>query len=212
MKNKIFLRLSLVITLIMIAVCVEGAFASWHYYLNPSTEANTTMTPNASIFEYKPDEVLPGDQQATELHQNHLNLINSIVDHDNYGLNASDKSKPIVRLLLESGAGIVYGNQNVQGGNLKHMLVGGSDVNRLMFVAEYETDTKYNSYTFLEADAKSSNVDRYITVYKTVIIKNGNRWEATTSYYGKAKVFEPGVVSYSIDVTTWEYVSQASIT
>ena len=126
----------------------------------------------------------------------------SIVNHVDYGLNAN--KKPIIRnLLLKDRVGIVYGDQSVSGGNLKHMLLNTSDVNALMYAVEYVSDTEFNAYTFIESELDSDNVGSYIQVYKTTIVNDGG-WKATLSYEGRAKVCRPGVVSYSVDVTTWE--------
>lgn len=42
-------------------------------------------------------------------------------------------------------------------------------------------------------------------VYKTKIVKE-SQWLAKESFAGKAKVFYPKAVDYSIDVTTWVVV------
>ena len=180
---------------------INGVVATWVYSNEPSIGAEDDTHAGIIPFEYKPVEILPSDKEDTQLHVNHFNLISSIVNHVDYGLNAN--KKPIIRELLLDDHGVVYGDQNVSGGNLKHMLLNTSDVNALMYVVEYVTDTEFNAYTFVDAEADSDNVGQYIQVYKTVIKKN-TKWEATLSYEGRAKVFRPGVVSYSIDVTTWE--------
>ena len=192
--------LLLSIVLIMSFTCL-GVYATWTYNAFID-DAETPIIPIVKEFEYRPEEVLPGDKEDTKLHENHYNLLTSIVSHVDYGLNAS--KKPIIRELLLDGHGVVYGDQNVSGGNLKHMLLNTSDVNALMFVVEYVSDTEFNAYTFVDKEANSDSVGQYIQVYKTVIKKN-TKWESTLSYEGRAKVFRPGIVSYSIDVKTWEH-------
>ncbi len=203
MRSKLIIRLATLFVCFLLILSGGAVFASWSYYLLPVSDINQSVPTTLLPFKYKPEEILPGDQEATDLHINHFNIIDSIVNHITYGLNAT--KKPIVRELLEDGAGVVYGNQNVQGGNLKHMLINTSDVDALMFVVEYVTDTEYNAYTFLNSEIKSENVGKYIEVYKTVIEK-GDRWVATTSFKGKAMVFDPAITSYSIQVNTWEFV------
>ena len=196
------LRLPLLLfTVIFAIITTTGVFAAWHYATSFAYGDNENANISIIEFKYNPEEVLPSDKEDTELHLNHYNLINSIVNHIDYGLNAN--KKPIIRNLLLDEHGVVYGNQSVSGGNLKHMLLNTSDVNALMFVVEYVSDTEFNAYTFIEREASSSNVGNYIQVYKTIIVKEST-WKAMLSYEGRAKVFRPGVVSYSIDVTTWE--------
>ena len=93
--------LSLIISLALI----PGVSASWKYSGESLEQQNTNLSMVMDEFYYAPEEVLPGDDGATELHQNHYNLVANIVNHVTYGLNAT--SKPIVRKLLEDGAGVV---------------------------------------------------------------------------------------------------------
>ena len=198
----------ILLTLLFAIVTTSGVFATWYYSIEISVGADREALIGIIEFEYKPEEVLPGEEQDTKLHENHFNLITSIVNHIDYGLNAT--KKPIVKELLLENHGVVYGDQNVQGGNLKHMLLNTSDVNKLMYVVEYVSDTEFIAYTFSQNDLTSINVGQYIQVYKTVI-KYSNKWEATLSYEGRAKVFEPGIVSYSIEVKTWEHFHNNTI-
>ena len=191
--------------LIVVILSTVGVYATW-YYTGTVEDFQTGIDLGVEIFEYKPEEVLPGDQEATELHENHNNLVKNIVNHIDYGLNAT--KKPIVRKLLEDGAGVVYSNQNVSGGNLKHMMLDSSDVESLMFCVEYVTDTEYNAYTFSGKLVGSQNIGVWIDVYKTVITKTGKTWVATKSFIGKAQIStvytsSDGQVT-SIDVKTWK--------
>ena len=199
--------LTLLIALVM-CLATASAYAVWTYASEPTNSTQNALSLGGIPFKYAPSQILPGDQDSTDLHSNHLNLIGNIVNHIDYGLNAT--KKPIIREMLEEGAGVVYSGQNVQGGNLKHMLVNTSDVDALAFVVQYSTATEFIAYTFCENDANGDNLGDYIEVYKTVIEKKNTKWEATLSYKGEAKVFDPGIVSYSIDVTTWKSATQAS--
>ena len=173
MKNlkKVFL-----IATLLVMVSIGSVSASWFYYLEPTPVSQGQVGIGMGMFEYAPEEVLPGDKEATELHENHYNLITNIVSHVDYGLNAN--KKPIVRKLLEDGAGVVYSNQNVSGGNLKHMMLDSSDVESLMFAVAYYTDTEYHAYTFSSAKVKSGLEGTVIDVYKTIIVKeNISGWQ-----------------------------------
>ena len=201
MRFKHLPVLCLLLLIVSLAL-IPGVSASWKYSGETLEQQNTNLSMVMDEFYYAPEEVLPGDDGATELHQNHYNLVTNIVNHVTYGLNAT--SKPIVRKLLEDGAGVVYSNQNVQGGNLKHMLLSSSDVEKLMFAVEYVTATEYHAYTFASTYVTSNNVGNYIVAYKTVMVKGENgKWVATTSYVGQAQVFRTPVSVLSINVKTW---------
>lgn len=191
--------------MLVVILSTVGVYAIW-FYTGTVEDFQTGIDLGVEIFEYKPEEVLPGDQEATELHENHNNLIKNIVNHIDYGLNAT--KKPLVRELLEDGAGVVYSNQNVTGGNLKHMLLDSSDVERLMFCVEFVTATEYNAYTFSSNLVGSQNIGVWIDVYKTVIIKTENTWVATKSFIGKAQISTVYTSSSeqvtSINVKTWK--------
>ncbi len=180
---------------------IGGVYATWQYSFLPVAGQDVQVGVGLIDFYYKPEEILPGGDDATTLHENHLNLINNIVNHIDYGLNAT--KKPIVLELLLEEKDKVYSNQNVTGGNLKHMLLDSSDVENLMFVVEYISDVEFAAYTFSGKQATYSNMDAYVTVYKTQIIKEDGRWKATRSFSGQAKVFRPTVVNISVNIDTW---------
>ena len=200
MKFKPLLRWILVGCIAMV-VLVPGVFATWRYSYLPVGSQGIELNNTLVEFYYKPEELLPGDDDATELHENHLRLIENIVNHIDYGLNAT--KKPIVLQLLKTEKDKVYSDQNVQGGNLKHMLLDSSDVENLMFVVEYVTDTEFAAYTFSGVKASYSNMDSFIEVYKTQILYENGRWKATRSFTGQSKVFRPGIVDISVNVDTW---------
>ena len=198
--SKIRLFLFGFLSLIILVSCTTGVFATWKYSSNYNTIYADTQIKVGMLGEnWAGSDTLPEDILIGE---DHYGLIYNIINHSTYGLNAPNNAKPIVRKLLEGGAGVVYGDQNVQGGNLKHMLLNTSSVDKLMFVVEYVTATEYNAYTFIHSQANRDNLGEYILVYKTRIVKE-SQWVGKESMVGKAKVFDPKAVDYSIDVTTW---------
>ena len=202
-------RLSVIVVFIIVVASLfatTNVYAFWSY-TEPVGESSYLMgSVGMGEFIFTPEEVLPGDKEATSLGENHLNLVNNIVSHVDYGLNAT--KKPIVRKLLEDGVPVVYCDQNVSGGNLKHMMIGSNDVDSLMFCVEYVTATEYNAYTFSGNLVERPNVGVIIDVYKTVIVKNGTRWTADRSYLGKAEIAvvyaSSGEQLLSIDQKTWK--------
>jgi hypothetical protein len=95
----------------------------------------------------------------------------------------------------------------VQGGNLKHLLIDSVDsANALYFVVTKISDTEYHAFTCRYSDIMTYPVGYEIEAYKTVLTKESGKWGARYSYYGRAKVNSPGIVSRAVDVTTWYYV------
>ncbi|MBQ3066412.1 MAG: hypothetical protein IJD18_00130 [Clostridia bacterium] len=206
------LRLPLIVVLTLCIACtlVVGLNAQWIYpdlslSLGDSNGANITL----QEFEYTPDEVLPGgdqNDQEVEVGQNHNSLIDRIVNHVTYGLNAT--KKPIVKdLLLEDGLKAVYSNQTVSGGNLKHILIDDASMEALDFAVKYETDTFLTAYTFASKYLTSSQVGQTIEVYKTDIVLENGTWVAKRSYKGTAvvsRVFVQNKQIVNIDVFGWK--------
>jgi hypothetical protein len=93
----------------------------------------------------------------------------------------------------------------VQGGNLKHVMIDGVyESDRLYFVLEKVSDTKYLAYTMRYYDIRDHSIGTEIEVYMTVLEEGSNGvWTATQSYQGYARVNDPSIVSRAIDVTTW---------
>ncbi len=187
MRIKIFTRLLLVVVLSVFFCTIVGAVATWRFSELPAVGMGNDFNVTLNVFDFKPSEILPSDKEDTQLHSNQYNLIESIVNHKDYGLNAT--KKPIVRELLEDGAGVVYGNQNVQGGNLKHLMIDGTYAYGLLFQIEYVSETEYITYTYVGSDVKLAKLESEIVVYKTIMRKGDNKkWTAPVSYYGKAPV------------------------
>ena len=180
-----------------------GVFATWKYAEVSPEDKDLGVNLAVNEFVYKPEEILPDDEQADKLGQNHLQLIENLLWVDSYGLN--ETKKPIIHNLLENVGDVVYGQQNVQGGNLKHIFVDlSAESAKLMFVVEKVTDIQYMAYTFVYAAVTINTVGTYIEVYKTQIDKGTDKvWLATQSWLGEARVNSPAKVSRSIDTTSW---------
>jgi len=204
MKKGIVLKITSAIVCFILLLSIGGVIATWTYSNSFIDDVDELVNVTINEFEYAPEVILPGDEEADKLGQNHLTLIDRIVNHITYGLNAD--SKPIVNDLLQSGTPVVYSQQNVQGGNLKHLLLTGATVDKLDFAVEYVTATEYACYTMATASLTSSNLGRIIAVYKTKIIYEEGKWKATVSYEGQATVVEVKVKNHNIitiDVESW---------
>ena len=206
MFKRVVSLLSLIVSLLLF-VGVGGIYASWTYASSFVEDLNTYVGVDLLEFEFAPEEILPDDEEADQAGENHVALINNVVDHITYGLNST--SKPIVNDLLQSGTALVYSQQNVQGGNLKHLLLDDANVEKLDFVVEYVSDTEYACYTFSSSMLTSSNSGKSMQAYKTKIVYENGKWDAVLSYEGKATIARVTVKNssfMSILVSSWEKV------
>ena len=54
---------------------VGGVFALWHYTENNTIDETKEISLGIVEFIYRPEEVLPGDEEADNIDQNHLLLV-----------------------------------------------------------------------------------------------------------------------------------------
>lgn len=188
---------------VLVVLGVPGVLAAWQYAHTPVPHIFDEMISGLGLFEYRPEDVVPDDEEASDAGENHLSLIEMILWEASYGLNAT--KKPILHNLLNKAGDVVYCSQNVQGGNLKHLMVDSTEgAERLYFVLAWVSDTEYHCYTMRYHDLTSKVVGSEIEVYKTVMTEDDKGvWSSPKSYYGHAKINDPEVVSRGIDVTTW---------
>lgn len=199
----------ILLALLLLCLSVPGVCAAWQYSHIAPDPADGQLLSGVGIFDYPPEEIVPDDETSSSLGENHLTLIETIVFEESYGLNAT--KKPIIHNYLKEPGDVIYCSQNVQGGNLKHLMVDSSSGSeRLYFVITKISDTEYHAFTMRYADVTGHAVGTEIEAYKTVLTKKDGTWSAYASYYGYAKVSAPGTVSRAIDVTTWRYVYRPS--
>lgn len=207
---KLVRRFVLVFALVIVTASIGGAYATFTYPAFDTPDLSVNNYLSLSHFEFSPDEVLPGGSGSggaggssdipVEVGQDHMELIENILNHRSYGLNAT--KKPIIHNVLNIDDNVIYCDQNVQGGNLKHLAIDQSDnAQRLYFVVHRISATEYHTYTMLASDTKKTE-GSYIEVYRTVMVKGENKvWTAPYSQKGKAKVYDPGsIVDQAIDV------------
>ena len=196
---------NLICLFVFVAMMFVGSVsASWSYSASFVENISSFMQIEIKDFEFAPEEILPDDDTADQAGANHVTLLHNIVDHVKYGLNAT--SKPIVNEILQEGKGIVYSQQKVQGGNLKHLLLRGDTVDHLDFAVQYVSSTEYACYTFSTDEITSSNSGKQIQVYKTKIIYQESKWVAVASYEGVAvvaRVNANGSLIMAINVSSW---------
>ena len=211
---KIMLRASATIMGIFLLLSVGGVFAVWIYPNGVSDPQDTPISISMSVFDYTPEEVLPGGDENDEeivAGENHFSLIDRILNEKekSYGLNINDNS--VLHDYLHT-YGVVYSNQKVSGGNLKFVLDASNNTYGLYYCLEKISDTEYHCYTFsTDALSTASGAGLEILAFNTILLKT-DIWRATTSYSGYAIVrpltslsvsADPQSIPYSIDMSTW---------
>ena len=209
MRGNPMRMLTLILALVAL-MSVGGVYATWIYVGAPITPVDQNVDVSILEFNYPPEEVLPGGgNEQAPIGQNHLALIDLILNDLDYGLNYG--SKKVLHNYLED-EGAVYSNQKVSGGNLRHLLNPTDNTHKMYYCLEKMSDTVYYAYTFSMDDlstAGGSTVE--IVAYRTVLEKT-DKWYATTSYYGQALTktlrdlgtsADSNAIPYSIDMSTW---------
>ncbi len=196
----------------VIVFSIGGVAAGWIYPEGPNSPEFQEFGMSASLFEYKPEEILPGgDSEKPEIGQNHLALIDLILNERDKGYGLNINNNVVLHRYLRND-GVVYSNQKVTGGNLKFILDPSNNTHGLYYCVEYVSSTLYYAYTFSTVALNDAGgTEAEIAVYRTILEKT-DKWNATLSYYGYAKVEElsdlgasadPKSIPYSIDVSTW---------
>ena len=207
---EMFRKYLLPLTTLLSIFLVSGVYATWLYAGSPLDPAEQQIGLFLSEFDYSPEEILPGgENEAPEIGQDHLALIDLILNDQDYGLNSG--SKTVLHDYLED-EGVVYSNQKVSGGNLRHLLNPTANTHNMYYCLEKVSDTVYYAYTFSIDElstAGGSTVE--IVAYRTVLEKT-DKWNAITSHYGRARTrtlrdlgtsADSNAIPYSIDMSTW---------
>ena len=175
--------LALLIALLLVASC-GGVFAVWTFAENPAESKSDSVgiSINEYNFVWTPEEILPTDKPG----ENYITLLGSILDNSKVGLNSS---KDVIFDTAER-YGIVHCDQNVQGGNLKHLNdVFTSSDQDLDFVISYVSETELHCFMFEDDDVNSGLVDvTPIKVYKTILRYAGGEWYGEESQLGYATI------------------------
>ena len=177
---------------------MTGVYASWLYAYKPPEFKNATAVVKA--FTWQGIEQLP---EFDTLGENHVLLVENILYEATYGLNAT--KKPIIHKYLDKDGNILYSEQSVSGGNLKHILLDGTTSENIRFQAHRISATEYLVVTYSQRDLVAATVDKTrIQVFLTTMNKNAEgTWHASNSYVGTALVIDPDIVSKAIDLDTF---------
>ena len=204
---------AMILICVILLVSTGGVYATWQYAEIAPKPAGQEIGVSISVFEYTPEEILPGGGENTgevELGQNHFAIIELIVYTAPNGYNLNN-SGSLLHSLIKSN-GVVYSNQKTGGGNLKFILDAKNNTHYLYYLIAKESDTLYYIYTFNIDDLSTAGgTDSEIPVYRTSVVKT-DRWEATVSQIGYAKTVRLSdigfsnmshTLDYSIDHTSW---------
>ena len=189
---------------VLAILAVPSVHAYWQYSTIFPFVPGEEMSARLNTFDYPPEEILPDDDISSSLGENHLLLVTEIIENSSYGLNAT--KKPIIHNYLKEPGDVIYCSQNVQGGNLKHLMIDSvSEAEKLYFVVTKISDTEYHTFTMNNSDVRDKAVGTRIVAYLTVMKKSDKgEWSAAYSHRVLVSVNAPGVVSKGIDVTSWE--------
>ena len=214
MKLKRF-RIIICLIFLVLAMVVPGVYGNWSYYIDSPVvdEANRGIILGG--FYYNSQEILPDSSEDIKNKENHYLLIENILNHNKYGLNRNDKE--VIHNYLGEDGNILYGQQNVSGGNLKHVLVKNTSAENVQFVITRISATEYHAYTYKVADLNGTAMGSYLEAYKTILVYGEHEdgeaeWHLHGSLHGYAKAFAPKVVSKSVDITTFTTVKPTSVT
>lgn len=198
------LRIIMLLCAIIAVLAVPSVHAYWQYATVLPYVPTEEMSSKLNTFDYPPEEILPDDDISSSLGENHLLLVTKIIEDSRYGLNAT--KKPIIHNYLKEPGDVIYCSQNVQGGNLKHLMIDSvSEAEKLYFVVTKISDTEYHTFTMNNSDVRDKAVGTRIVAYLTVMKKSDTgEWSAAYSHRVLVSVNDPGVVSKGIDVTSWE--------
>ena len=210
-------RYAIVLICLITIASTGGVFATWQYTALGPTPADKSVGVSLSIFDYPPEEVLPGgggggggNTDPVNPGENHFKIIDIIVNTANkdYSLNNSNS---LFHSLLKKQP-VVYSNQKTSGGNLKFVLDPTNNTHGLYYCIEKANDTLYYIYTFSVDDLSTAGGSATeIQAYRTSVEKT-DKWRATVSYSGYALTTELSdigiaaasqALKYSIVVSSW---------
>lgn len=211
MKLKHLSRI-LVVSIFLLIMVVPSVWGAWLYNFD---QAQTDISFKSSIgeFYYASEEILP-DVEDPKKKENHLLLVENVLYHARYGINGGDKD--VIHSYLDTDGAMIYGNQNVSGGNLKHVLVKNTTAENVQFCMTRISATEYHCYTFGVNELGETPEGEYLLVYKTIMIYGVNpqgvtEWYSLGSAMGYAKACDPGVVSKSIDIKTFTTIKPSTM-
>ena len=175
-----------------------GAYATWIFAEEPAVSKQDSNSIILSEFVWAPEEILPDVTPG----QNYLDLYESILNNMKGGLNSSKDT--LEEALFSDDDGLLHGDENVSGGNLKHLFITSAS-KELDFIAQRISNTEIHVYMYQASQAKGGAVGvTQIKVYMTIYRLDGEDWLGAEAQLGTATVqYMPNSNIIAIDVNTW---------
>ena len=191
------------------------------YKLAPKQTVSMSITFKYDSYQQKPESLdaildvhfgLSGEEAGTD-YESYITAF--LTNRNGYGLNDTNGKGLEVLSNLEDH-GMLYADDNLKGGNLKHLLnaVNSTQTDNLTFIYDYISDTEVVLYTYEEKYNDNDCVNQTITVYKTIFSRQAvgsssyTKWEPSNQIKGTAvvkRVTTPaGTTIYAADLSTWQ--------
>ena len=180
---KLTVKILTLISSFALLFSITGVYADWIYEDDPPLTQE--IPSHMAVFEYKPEEVLPDEDEDTEQGTNHLSLLEVIKTDPKLGLNINKKNNLEDALVLKNGFVHCYDN-TIHGGNMNNL----PDPSRaLAYVLECTVENEKivgNIYLYSFTIISNKPADgTAIVVYRTTFVQQTNgAWQDTTSALG----------------------------
>ena len=191
------------------------------YKLAPGQTASLDITFKYKEYQQNPETLsaildvhfgLAGEDEGTD-YESYIHAF--LTNVNGYGLNDTNKKGTEVLSNLQDH-GMLFADDNLKGGNLKHLLnaVNSTQTEGLTFIYDYVSETEVILYTYEEKYNSSSYRNQSITLYKTIFSRESvgsgsyTKWEPSSHIKGTATVKQlktpAGTTVYAADVSTWK--------
>ena len=189
----------------LLVLSVGGVSATWLYAGDPVADAGHKLSLNVGDFLWEGSGDLPTDSEVGE---NHVSLIDNIINHTSHGLNASGSylNQQISSRKRGSWTGGSRDTLGSMGANQDEELedIFGLAASELSFLIHFIDDNTYHLYTtsvylgepgacnWLGQTTKAGQPtvpigENIYPIYKTVVKKSGDSWTAVSTEEGYAK-------------------------
>ena len=200
MRSSYLSRILPLCLLLILALSCTGVYATWRYATFFTDVDTPDMSLNTEEFSWKSEEILPDTPEDSQIGNNYMVLLEQVKNNVKAGLNGS---KDV--LFNETKENIVlHSNQNVQGGNLKHLFIT-SECRLLDFVVHYISDTELHLFLYENATLPNAAADKtVILVYRVVLKLEKGVWDDVGTVVGHSTVRRlSGISNLTIAPTEW---------
>lgn len=201
---KSIIRYTTILLVLILTASVSGVWAIWQYSEDPVVSVTSTI----SIFapEWEGEEILPDDSEVGE---NHIELINQILNHTEHGLNAGSGSYLNEQIADRQDGGLGWNGRDTLGSmavtqsdELEEIF--GLDASNLTFLLQFTSDSEYYLFTTNVYLGERGTINFWgnnetpgsptvpigapiYPIYRTKLVKTGDTWAAVETLVGYAK-------------------------